>query len=56
VTIQDEEKLIVMVVLVPVILALQDTEANHRFVNSAQCLVVPLVGAVLHQARNINDR
>ena len=35
VAVQDEEELIIVVVLVPVILTLQDAEANHRVVDPA---------------------
>ena len=39
------EKLVVIVVLVPVILAFNYAQANHRFVHLAKRLVIPLVGA-----------
>jgi hypothetical protein len=41
---QDVEKLIVVVVLVPVILALHDAEPHDGIVHPAKCLIVPLLG------------
>ena len=55
-TIQDKEELIVMVVLVLVILTLHDTEADNCVIDLAQRLVVPPVGALLDEIRNIDDR
>src|SRR5579871_6750576 len=42
---EDEEELVQVVVLVPVILALHDAEANDGIVDPAQRLVVPTIGA-----------
>jgi len=49
----DIEELIVVVVLVPVILALHDTEPNDRVIHPAQRLVIPLVGARVHQRLHV---
>ena len=46
VTFEDKEELIVVVVLVPVVLTLQDTKPNHGIVDSAKGLVVPTVAAL----------
>ena len=43
-TVEDKEELVVVVVLVPVILTLQDAQPNHRVVDLAQRLVIPAVG------------
>ena len=43
--VETEEELVVVVVLVPVILALQHPQPNDRVVDSAQRLVVPAIGA-----------
>ena len=40
-TLEDEEKLVVVIVFVPVILALHHANANHRLVDLAERLVVP---------------
>ena len=48
-TVEDEEELVVVVVLVPVILTLQDAQPNHRVVDLAQGLVIPAVGARFDQ-------
>jgi len=46
---ENKEELVVIIVFVPVVLALQDTESNDRIVHLAQRLVVPAVGTSLHQ-------
>ena len=43
-TAQDVEKLIVIVVFVPMVLALHDAEPHNGVVHLAQRLIVPLVG------------
>src|SRR6185369_4077033 len=47
-------KLIVVIVLVPVILPLDDTNANNRIVHLAEGLVKPLVGALIRELLHIN--
>ena len=54
-TFENKEELVIAVVLVPVVLALQNAEANDRVVDLAQRLVVPAVGACLDQSRNIDQ-
>ena len=46
-TFEDKEELVIVVVLMPVILALQDTQPDNRIVDLAQRLVVPAVGTTL---------
>ena len=48
-TFDDKEELVVIVMLVPVVLALQDAETDDRIVHLAKRLVVPAVGTRLHQ-------
>ena len=43
VPIQDKEKLVIVVVLMPVVLALHHTQADNGVVHFAQRLVLPLV-------------
>ena len=50
-----KKELVVMVVLVPVILALHDSEANDRVVDLAERLVVPPVATGFHQGGNIDQ-
>ena len=38
---EDKEKLVVVGVLVPMILALHHSKTNHRLVDPRQCLIVP---------------
>jgi hypothetical protein len=54
-TLEDKEELIVVVVLVPVILTLQDAKSNDRVVHFAEGLVVPMVGAGVNQRGNVNQ-
>jgi hypothetical protein len=44
-TIYDVKKLVVFIVLMPVVLALYDPEADHRVIYLAESLVVPLIFA-----------
>src|SRR5438270_13006375 len=55
VTFEDEEELIVMLVLVPVVFALHDTEPDDRIVDPAQSLVVPAVLALSHERGHVHD-
>ena len=48
-TVEDKEELVVIVVLVPMVFALHDAEANDRIVHFTQRLVVPGVGTGYHQ-------
>ena len=43
-TFEDKKELVIVVMLVPMVLTLQDAEANNRVVDLAQCLVVPAIG------------
>src|SRR5471032_2983440 len=45
VPVQDKEKLVVVFMLVPMVLALHDTQANDRVVHFAERLIVPRVRA-----------
>ena len=49
VPLQDEEELVVVVMFVPVVFALHDSQANNGVVHLAERLVVPLLGAGFHQ-------
>ena len=53
-TADDVEKLICVVVLVPVLFAMNDAESHDRLVHFAQCLVVPLVGARFDETGDID--
>jgi len=55
VPLQDKEKLVVIVMFVPVIFALHDPQANNGVVHLAKRLVVPLMGAGFHQSRNVHQ-
>jgi hypothetical protein len=44
----DIKELVFIIVFVPVILTLNDTQADHRVVGLAEGLVEPLVSTVLH--------
>ena len=48
-TVEDKEEFVVIVVLVPVVFALHDAEANDRIVHLTQRLVVPGVGTGRYQ-------
>jgi hypothetical protein len=54
-TLQDEEKFIIIVVLVPMIFALHHTEPNHRSVHLTESLVVPLILAGSDQRWDIHE-
>jgi hypothetical protein len=55
VAVQYEKELVVIVVLVPVILTLQNPQPDDRLVYLAQRLVVPRISAGLYQGRDIDD-
>jgi hypothetical protein len=55
VPLQDEEELVVVVMFVPVVFALHDSQANNGVVHPAERLVVPLLGAGFHQGWNVNQ-
>src|SRR4029077_6712549 len=55
VTLEDEEDLVVIVVPVPVLSALQDTEPDDRVVHLAESLVVPAILALGHERRHVHD-
>jgi hypothetical protein len=50
-----EEEFVVVVVLVPVIFALQDTQSNNRIIHLTQRLVVPAVRARFDKCGNVNQ-
>ena len=50
---KDKEKLVVVVVFVPVVFALHDPETNDRIVYLTQRLVVPGVGTGRDQRRHV---
>jgi hypothetical protein len=52
---QDKEELVVIVMFVPVVFALHDSQANNGVVHLAERLVVPLLGAGFHQGWNVNQ-
>ena len=55
VPLQDEEELVVVVMFVPVVFALHDSQANNGVVHLAERLVIPLLGAGFHQGWNVNQ-
>jgi hypothetical protein len=55
VTVQHKEELVVIVVLVPVILALHDAQADDGLVDATERLVAPLVGAGIHKRLYVDD-
>ncbi len=54
--IDDVEKLILLVVLVPVKLAFDDAESNDAVINLAQSLIKPLVSARIDELLQVNLR
>ena len=50
VPLQDKEELIVVVMFVPVVFALHDSQANNGVVHLAERLVIPLLGAGFYQS------
>src|SRR5262249_43073777 len=54
-TLHDVEKLILVIVLVPVVLALHDAEADDGIVHAAESLVVPAVFAGGDQRRHVDQ-
>jgi hypothetical protein len=55
VPLQDKEEFVVVVMFVPVVLALHDSQANNGVVHLAERLVVPLLGAGFHQGWNVHQ-
>ncbi len=55
VPLQDKEKLVVVVMFVPVVLALHDPQANNGVVHLAERLVIPLIRAGFHQGWNVHQ-
>ena len=55
VPLQDKEELIVVVMFVPVVLALQDPEANNGVVHLAERLVIPFIRARFHHGWNVHQ-
>ena len=53
-TVEDKEELIIVVVLMPMILTLQDAKPNDRVVDLAERLVIPAVGTRFDQRRNVH--
>src|SRR5262245_29938739 len=51
----DVEELVLVVVMVPVVFALDHAQAHHRFVDLAQRLVPPAVRATVDQAAHVHD-
>ena len=49
------EKLVVIVVLVPMIFALDDSKTNHRPIHLAKRLVEPLIGARTRERFFVNE-
>src|SRR5207249_2422719 len=49
------EEFVIIVMLVPMVFTLHNTETNHRPVHPAEGLVVPLVGAGVGEGSFIND-
>ncbi len=54
-TFDNVEELVVVIVLVPVVFALNNTETNHGTIHLAERLVVPLVGAGIRQGPFIDQ-
>ena len=50
---ENEKEFVIIVMLVPMVLALHDSESNHRIVNFGKSLVVPLIGACFDQDRGL---
>src|SRR5258707_14017827 len=55
VPLQDKEKLVVVVMFVPVVFALHDSQANNGVVHLTERLGIPFIGAGLHQGRNVHE-
>ena len=52
--VEDKEELVIVVVLMPMILTLQDAKPNDRVVDLAQRLVIPAVGTRFDQRWNVH--
>ena len=50
---ENEKEFVIIVMLVPMVLALHESESNHRIVNFGKSLVVPLIGACFDQDRGL---
>ena len=55
VPLQDKEELVIVVMFVPVVFALHDSQANNGVVHLAERLVIPLLSAGLYQDRNVHQ-
>ncbi len=53
--VEDEKEFVFVVMLMPVVFALQYAETGDRAVDLAQRLVVPAIGACLDQLRNVDN-
>src|SRR4030095_10644556 len=53
VPLQDKEERVVVVMFVPVVLTLHDSQANDGVVHVAERLVIPLIGTGFDQTRNV---
>jgi hypothetical protein len=54
-SLENEEELVIVIVLVPMVLTLHDTQTNNRIVHLAERLVVPLIRASRNERRDINE-
>jgi len=54
-TVDDVEKLVQILVGVPMVLALHNAKSHNRIVHTAKCLVIPFVGAGIDELLNVND-
>ena len=54
-TVENKEELVIVVVLMPMILTLQDAKPNDRIVDPAERLVIPAVSARFDQRWNVYD-
>ena len=55
VPLQDKEELVVVVMFVPVVLALDDSQANNGVVHLAERLVIPFIRARFHHCWNVHQ-
>src|SRR5208282_3214377 len=46
---ESKEKLVFIIMLMPVVFALQNSQADHRIVDPAKRLIVPAIGALFDQ-------
>jgi hypothetical protein len=52
---EDEEKLVIVVVFMPMILSLHDAETHNRVVLLAKSLIVPLICTSLHKGGQVDE-